>query len=393
MGNDGGSIPTRRELVKEAARNPTTAELKELQQEQQEYQWSYDPISREPLSQPLVSDSTGRLYNKDTILEYLVNSGRPEDVEKLVEGRIKSLKDIVEVKFQVDHDGTADVPGAGRNQLWRCPVTGDKLGPGSKAVYIVPCGHAFSGTAIKEVSGEKCLTCEAEYAPNDVIPILPTTATEIARLSLRIKKLEEKGLGHSLKKAASGGKKRKKKCDVAEPGTSAENQSAKTFTGGKPETDHSGINNMSTASLTARVIEEQERAKRRKLEDKNVRSLFSSRDQSKPIGKSSDFLSRGYSVKFTSRESEISSRGCMIRSNQRKKPRKPNAVAHTSLLGPSDRMTVPRGIQQRNSLRCGAGLSNLEMPVHLSVPANRHADCCNPAETMLGGLKANAEQL
>lgn len=200
MGNDGGSIPTRRELVKEAARNPSAAQVKESQHEQQEYQWTTDPISRQPLVQPVVSDSSGKLYNKATILEYLVEGAHKEDFERETQGAVKSLKDVVEVKFELDTD-SAD--GAAKKQAWKCPVTGDKLGAGSKAVYIVPCGHAFSGAAIKEVSGEKCLTCDVEYASNDIIPINSLVDTDIARLSLRAKTLQEKGLSHSLKKASS----------------------------------------------------------------------------------------------------------------------------------------------------------------------------------------------
>ncbi|TKA63931.1 hypothetical protein B0A55_10302, partial [Friedmanniomyces simplex] len=146
MGNDGGSIPTRRELVKEAARNPTTSELKESQHERQEHCWQTDPISSQPLGQPVVSDSSGKLYNKDTILEYLVEGTRKADAERITQGAISSLKDVVEVKFELDPKATATA----KHEVWRCPVTGDKLGPGSKAVYLVPCGHAFSGTAIKE---------------------------------------------------------------------------------------------------------------------------------------------------------------------------------------------------------------------------------------------------
>jgi len=303
MGNDGGSIPTRRELVKEAARNPTTSEMKESQHEQQEYHWTADPISHKPLAQPVVSDSSGKLYNKDTILEYLIEGAWKEEAEKITQRAIKSVKDVVEVKFNVDEAATAKA----KSEVWKCPVTGDKLGPGSKAVYLVPCGHAFSSSAIKEVSGEKCLTCETEYASNDIISILPTAATDVARLSLRVKMLQEKGLSHSLKKASGGGKKRKKKDADAEvtaataSSTKAESNAAapRTFTptSGARETDGAaGIRNSSTASLTAKVLEEQERAKKRKLENENVRGLFSSRDQSKPIGKSSDFMTRGYSV-------------------------------------------------------------------------------------------------
>lgn len=283
MGNDGGSIPTRRELVKEAAKDKTTTQVKEVQHEQQEYYWTTDPISREPLTQPVVSDSSGKLYNKSTILEYLVESARKEDADTITQGAIKSLKDVVEVKFEIDTAATSSVV---KGEAWKCPITGDKLGPGSKAVYLVPCGHAFSGSAIKEVSGEKCLTCESGYATNDVIPILPTGATDIARLALRVKTLQEKGLAHSLKKS-SGGKKRKK---GKEENGEVEEKVKKT------KEDSSGINNSSAASIAAKVLQEQELSKKKKMQNENVKSLFSTRDQSKPIGKSADFMTRGFSV-------------------------------------------------------------------------------------------------
>ena len=305
MGNDGGSIPTRRELVKEAARNPTTSELKELRQEQQEYHWTTDPISQKPLAEPVVSDANGKLYNKETILEYLVDGARKEDFEAATAGAITGLKDIVEVKFETDADASAK--GGQRN--WKCPVTGDRLGPGSKAVYLVPCGHAFSGTAIKEVSGERCVTCDTEYASNDVIPILPTAETDIARLSLRAKGLREKGLTHSLKKA-SGGKKRKKRDEGAGDAESEATNGVKLVdvkdaatprtstpvNGDAVKNGTAAINNSSAASVTAKVKHDQEAAKKRKMESENVRSLFSSRDKAKGSGNSGDFMTRGYTV-------------------------------------------------------------------------------------------------
>ncbi|KAK0355850.1 Replication termination factor 2 [Friedmanniomyces endolithicus] len=291
MGNDGGSIPTRRELVKEAARNPTTAQLKETLHERQQHSWKTDPISNQPLAQPVVSDSSGTLYNKDTILEYLTSPAP------------KSLRDVVEVKFELAPEATVEA----RHEVWRCPVTGDELGPGARAVYLVPCGHAFSGTAIKEVSGEKCLSCEMGFAENDVITILPMAEKDVARLAVRVRVLREKGLAHSLKKVSGGGggggKKRKKRDEVPTGVTDAATTVAAikhtnlTPLNGTHDPDAvASINNALTASLTAKVLEESDRAKRRKLQNQNVQSLFSSRDQSKPIGKSSDFMTRGYSV-------------------------------------------------------------------------------------------------
>ena len=298
MGNDGGSIPTRRELVKEAAKTPSAAQVKESQHEQQEYQWTTDPISRQPLEPPVVSDSSGKLYNKATILEYLVEGTRSEEAQRETRGAVKSLKDVVEVKFELDSDDVSadsqdnkDTIKKSKKSLWKCPVTGDRLGPGSKAVYIVPCGHAFSGAAIKEVSGEKCLTCDAEYASNDVIPINSVVDTDIARLGLRAKTLAEKGLSHSLKKA-SGSKKRKKRDEqVGEVG----DKSAVKVKATTAEDVKDKINNSATASLTAKVMQEQEQAKKRKMENENVKSLFSNRDQAAAMGNSAGFMTRGFS--------------------------------------------------------------------------------------------------
>lgn len=181
MGNDGGrlvrltklgdalllilshSIPTRRELVKEAARDPSTTQLKETQNEQQQYHWSTCPLSHRPLSAPIVSDSSGTLYSKAAILESLLEAGKGSDGKIELGGGwsfpsgVKSLRDVVEVKFQKEEKDDDEKHKSPTPLKWVCPVTNKALGPGVKAVYLVPCGHAFSETAIKEMAGENCL--------------------------------------------------------------------------------------------------------------------------------------------------------------------------------------------------------------------------------------------
>ena len=152
MGNDGGSIPTRRELVKEAARDLSTTQMKEIQTEQQEHYWSTCALSHQPLSVPVVSDALGTLYNKDAVLNLLIFAGQedkqaPEARGEAFENRIRSLRDVVEVKFQTEAEGSK----------WICPITGKVLGPGVKAFYLVPCGHAFSSSVMKEMQGDTCL--------------------------------------------------------------------------------------------------------------------------------------------------------------------------------------------------------------------------------------------
>jgi hypothetical protein len=130
-------------------------------------------------------------------------------------------------------------------------------------------------------------------------------------LNLRVKTLREKGLTHALKKAP-GSKKRKK-------GTEAEVNGSANGTKGSGEdkkkssgedkvrrekkvqpaaADGNGIKNASTASLTQKVMKEQEeRNKRRKLaENDNVKSLFNKSDNRPDLKKSADYMTRGFSI-------------------------------------------------------------------------------------------------
>lgn len=164
MGNDGGSIPTRRELVKSSAAALSTTQVKEIQTEQQEHYWSTCAISHLCLRLPVVSDALGTLYNKDAVLDYLLNVGKEggevdkAELERRGEAfkdRLRGLRDVVEVRFQTE--------GEGGSQRWICPVTSKPLGPGTRAVYLVPCGHVFGETVFKEMPGDVCLVVCSIY--------------------------------------------------------------------------------------------------------------------------------------------------------------------------------------------------------------------------------------
>jgi hypothetical protein len=302
MGNDGGSIPKRRELVKEAARAPTAAELKESISEQQKHNWTNCPLSHKQLQAPVVSDCLGRLFNKDAVIEYLLGSSKSDgedaddeeaamklaEMDKIVDEKIKVMRDVVEVKFEEDKEANSKT---GMKVI--CPVMNKPLGPGgAKAVYLVPCGHAFSAEAIKELAEDRrCPQCTEEYTKEDVIPILPFAVEDIKRLEARVEKLKEKGLTHSLKKVPGSKKKRKNGEDESEK----PKKSNGTANG---STKLSGIKNAATASLAAKVRDEQEaKNKKRKLaNNENLNSLFSSRDQSRNANNSGDYMTRGFAI-------------------------------------------------------------------------------------------------
>lgn len=133
-------------------------------------------------------------------------------------------------------------------------------------------------------------------------------------METRLQSLKEQGLTHSLKKAPGAGKKRKKNIDEATTAevpklVLAEGKDAKQATVSKIQAPNGAaapsarIKNAATASLTARVLqEEREKHKRRKLGsgNDNLSTLFSSQDTSQP-NKTGDFMTRGYSIPANAR--------------------------------------------------------------------------------------------
>ncbi|KAK0702846.1 Rtf2 RING-finger-domain-containing protein [Apiosordaria backusii] len=277
MGNDGGSIPKRRELVKDAARAPTVSELKATAHESLNHAWTHDPLTSELLDfENAVSDWRGRLYNYESILKGLMpgdsddtktsGSANGESLElSFASTGIKSLRDIVKLKIK-----RYTPPGAKEKGIWACPVTLKELGASTKAVYLVPCGHVFAETAIKQIQEEVCPECSETFRSEDIIPILPTEKSDLEKLATRNDKLRSKGLTHSLKKDKTSSKKKRKADEVNEVNGNRSGKGKEAPPKATPKSDLSsrvsGINNAMTASLTAKVLAEQEdRNKRRKL--------------------------------------------------------------------------------------------------------------------------------
>ncbi|KAI1406853.1 DUF602-domain-containing protein [Hypoxylon sp. FL1857] len=279
MGNDGGSIPKRRELVREAARLPTASELKATALESLTHAWTTCPLSDAPLDlSNTVSDCRGRLYNYESVLQCLMPSSSETPISETQEAEfartgIKSLKDVVKLKITIRKDEKG-------REFAACPVSMKELGAATKSVYVVPCGHVFAEVAIKEISDteKQCPECSTPFEQRDVIPILSTDELEIEKLTKRVDDLKALGLTHSLKKDKAANKKKRKAEESKESGDPSKLQREKDDSKtGKSKDDKNGIssriNNPMTASLTAKVLAEQEeRTKRRKMIDGLKRS-------------------------------------------------------------------------------------------------------------------------
>lgn len=242
-----------------------------------------------------------------------------EDCDKVLQGRIKSLKDVIEVRFEVEVGQSAD------KERWVCPVTSKELGSAVKAVYLVPCGHAFSHEAIKEMQAEQCLQCNQPYRSENIISLFPIIENEKHILQRRMEKLSEEGLTHSLKKLSGSSKKRKAEkiareeisaseylpqiTDPAKSSTPRSQTSTPVPRSATPLSRNStprpsnGIKNAATANLTAKVLEEEQERKKRRFvngENETLKSLFTKKDDNRKMA-DGNFMTRGFSVPANAR--------------------------------------------------------------------------------------------
>jgi len=93
---DGGSIPTRADLVKEKQK-----EEKPDAHIQVIIKWFYCTLSKKPLEPPVVADLAGKLYNREAIIEFLLDKTCYGDGD-LVCPHINSMKDVVTLNLTLN---------------------------------------------------------------------------------------------------------------------------------------------------------------------------------------------------------------------------------------------------------------------------------------------------
>ncbi|KAN0024569.1 hypothetical protein ACTFIV_008977 [Dictyostelium citrinum] len=226
MGLDGGTIPTRCELVKTKKK-----EVKVFDKDQVDFgKWFLCALAQNTLSEPIVLDDLGNLFNKDNVIEALLN-GTLETSKNF--SHIRSLRSIYTINFSSNpaHEKDSSV------SPWLCPITKIEVGSSSyKFKFLKTCGHVFSEKAFKELNNDdnnnnnnnnnnknndndnndnninkkkidtsknnlSCFLCSKEYTTNDLITINPS-GEELEQMKLTLQE-----------KLASSKKKLSKKAD------------------------------------------------------------------------------------------------------------------------------------------------------------------------------------
>lgn len=255
MGADGGSIPKRDELVK----------TKQKQQKpdaaiQQYTLWNFCALSKEPLAEPIVCCLLGRMYNKQAILEYLINKSHYGDADILV-GHIRSLKDVVELKLVENKLDSTET-------RFCCPLTQKEMNGTSKFVANLACGCVYSMNALEQISGKldgqlQCLVCAKEYRNDELCVLNPTSPSDISVAEERVaKRLKETAERRKSKKAA----KQKQVSEALDPNATPKERK----------------NDLKRPSADSKEIHSDETKKRQKNINMALPDLSSFQSQSQP---------------------------------------------------------------------------------------------------------------
>ncbi|KAF8330344.1 Rtf2 RING-finger-domain-containing protein [Cantharellus anzutake] len=148
MGNDGGSIPDRRDLVKSKPKAEQADKNNRMIA-----QWFFCALSKRELQDPIVSCELGKLYNKDAILEYLLDRSAYGDGEKIC-GHIRSLKDVKTLTLTKN---PVEPPNDGKDTNTRhpkfiCPLTLKEMTGAVPFCYVATCGDVFSSAGLRSIS-------------------------------------------------------------------------------------------------------------------------------------------------------------------------------------------------------------------------------------------------
>ncbi|KAI8070622.1 Rtf2 RING-finger-domain-containing protein [Gilbertella persicaria] len=279
MGNDGGSIPRRIELVKEKAKhvvlNPDI---------ERAAAWLHCALSKLLLEQPVVSCGLGKLYNQDAIIEYLLDPNTYGDGDKIC-SHITSLKDTIKLNltpnpsFDKSNNDSATMGNLDRDirSKFICPISMKEMNGKHRFVYLDSCGCVFAEQALKEIPGKECFTCGKPFEKENIVVINPTKEEQDAMR----KKLEEKKAKAKAEKKAKKNGSSKRKRDSNSPDKAAKKTA-------------STIHSSAAAAVMDKVA--QDLAEKQKTQVSSaVKSIFSSSDKKQMDG---NYLTRGTFTRY-----------------------------------------------------------------------------------------------
>lgn len=173
MGNDGGSIPGRQDLVK-SKRRRRHSETEEIVKQSKS---KYCSLSKETLKKPIVGDKLGQIYNKTAIIQALIEKNLPDTFN-----HISSLKDVKDINGEINKNG-----------YLQCPITRSEFSGINKFYFLWNCGCIMSKKAIDEIGmKDKCLICGKDFDNEKDLISLNYTKEEKENIKTELLSLKER---------------------------------------------------------------------------------------------------------------------------------------------------------------------------------------------------------
>ncbi|KAJ7734920.1 DUF602-domain-containing protein [Mycena maculata] len=278
MGNDGGSIPDRRDLVRS---KPKAEALDKANQTRA--RWAFCALSKRRLQEPVVSCALGKLYNKDAIIEFLLDRETYGDGENIC-GHIRSLKDVKTLTLTPNPAPVQAGTEPSERTQFVCPLTLKEMNGAQPFVYLRPCGCVFAVAGLAAVRSspqaadrdekDTCPQCATKYThATDCVPLNPGPEEE--------ERLRDLLAAQRLLEPVKKSKKRKAAADGA-----VEQPPAKKVAAAAPS--------IATASNSLRSTLAMEEAKRKAGMTDAVRALYSAKDS----GRKETFMTMGTFTRY-----------------------------------------------------------------------------------------------
>jgi len=209
MGGDGGSIPGRQDLVRMKKKKEVMDKNEELAAT-----WRHCSLSHDPLREPIVACEKGKLFNKEAILEHLLEKGDNEAAK-----HIRSLKDVKQLNLTPNpaykgYDDNIKASNGGVHvdynlSPYSCPVIGLEMNGRWRFIFLWGCGCVLSEKAMLELKSEKCHKCGKAFSRDDVI-VLNGTGDDLELMESKMVERRERS------KAEKKNKKNKRKGEDVE---------------------------------------------------------------------------------------------------------------------------------------------------------------------------------
>nr|CAG4650350.1 EOG090X0ACT [Sida crystallina] len=204
MGCDGGTIPKRDELVKTRKKPEQKEKTAELY-----CKWRLCASSQEELRNPIVACEMGRLFNKESVLEMLLDKSKAPECGK----HIRNLKDIKELVLTVNpsfkksaNKGDGAYDDSMQSAEYVCPVIGVEMNGKFRFCFIWTCGCVMSERSLKEIKTTVCHKCQKPFSEEDVILMNPSDEEiDEQKTKMELRRAKNKSKSKSLKREASNG--------------------------------------------------------------------------------------------------------------------------------------------------------------------------------------------